>query len=207
MNFAAKTVFAALAVAAIALAGVAEGAQPMTSEIFKGSIYDPGYLKPTDSVPTLKVGDRAPDFTLPSVAGGKVSLSDYRGKKNVVISFVPAAWTPVCSSQWPGYNAFKEVFDQHNAILLGISVDNRPTLFAWTHEMDMATGRVWFPVLSDFWPHGQVARLYGIFRDKEGFSERVNIILDERGEAVFVKIYEISQLPDIKEIIGVLKKL
>jgi peroxiredoxin len=206
MNFAAKTVFAALAVAAIALAGVAEGAQPMTSEIFEGSIYDPGYLKPTDSVPTLKVGDRAPDFTLPAVAGGKVSLSDYRGKKNVVISFVPAAWTPVCSSQWPGYNAFKEVFDQHNAILLGISVDNRPTLFAWTHEMDMATGKVWFPVLSDFWPHGRTAAQYGVLRT-DGTSERALFVIDRQGIIRYIDVHDINTRPDFGDLVQALDRL
>ena len=74
------------------------------SDVFKNNIYNPGLLKPTDSVLKVKVGDIAPDFSLPSVSGGRISLSQYRGKKNVVLSFVPAAWTPVCSDQWPGYN-------------------------------------------------------------------------------------------------------
>ena len=80
------------------------------SDAFKGNIYQVGTLKPIDSVPKLKVGDRAPNFTLPSVSGENISLSQYRGKKNVVISFVPAAWTPVCSDQWPGYNIVKDIF-------------------------------------------------------------------------------------------------
>jgi len=62
-------------------------------------------------------------------------------------------------------------------------------------------------VLSDFWPHGQVAQLYGIFREETGFSERANIIVDEKGKIVFVKVYEISRLTDIQEIIGVIKGL
>jgi alkyl hydroperoxide reductase subunit AhpC len=206
MNLTSKTVFAALALAAVVLGGVAVAAEPMTSEIFKGSIYDPGHLKPTDSVPTLKVGDRAPDFTLPSVGGGKVSLSDYRGKKNVVISFVPAAWTPVCSSQWPGYNAFREIFDQHNAILLGITVDNVPTLFAWTHEMDTATGRVWFPVLSDFWPHGRTAAEYGVLRG-DGTSERALFVIDRKGIIRFIDVHDINVRPDFGDLVRELDKL
>ena len=71
------------------------------SDAFKDNIYNPGKLKATDSVLKVRVGDRAPDFTLPAVSGGEISLDRYRGKKNVVISFVPAAWTPVCSDQWP----------------------------------------------------------------------------------------------------------
>ena len=62
-------------------------------------------------------------------------------------------------------------------------------------------------MLADFWPHGQVAKLYGIFREKEGFSERANIIVDEAGKVIFFKVYEIGQLPDIQEIISFLKQL
>jgi len=75
-----------------------------------------------------------------------ISLKDYYGKKNIVISFVPAAWTPVCSDQWPGYNIVKDIFDNYDSILLGITVDNIPTLYSWTNQM----GKLWFEVLSDF---------------------------------------------------------
>ncbi|MEM5786589.1 MAG: redoxin domain-containing protein, partial [Syntrophobacteraceae bacterium] len=92
-------------------------AVPAASEISRAKIYNPGELKAVDSQPKLKVGDRAPEFTLPSVAGDPVSLSSYAGKKNVVISFVPAAWTPVCSDQWPGYNIVRDMFDEHEATL------------------------------------------------------------------------------------------
>ncbi len=74
------------------------------SDVYKENIYQVGRLKPIDSVLRVKKGQVAPDFTLPSISGEKVSLKQYRGKKNVVLSFVPAAWTPVCSDQWPGYN-------------------------------------------------------------------------------------------------------
>src|SRR5512135_392111 len=116
------------------------------SDAYKGNIYQVGTLKPVDSVLKLKVGQPAPNFILPSVSGEKISLNQFRGKQNVVLSFVPAAWTPVCSDQWPGYNLIKDLFMQHDAILLGITVDNIPTLFAWTSQM----GQLWFPVLSDF---------------------------------------------------------
>ncbi len=70
----------------------------------KSKIYNLGTLKPVDSELKVRSGDLAPDFTLPSISGQRVTLSQFRGKNNVVISFVPAAWTPVCSEQWPGYN-------------------------------------------------------------------------------------------------------
>ena len=146
------------------------------SAAFKDNIYNPGQLKPIDSELKVKIGDPAPDFTLPSVSGGKVTLSQYRGQKNVVISFVPAAWTPVCSDQWPGYNIAKELFDMNDAVLLGITVDNIPTLYAWTKQM----GKLWFPVLSDFWPHGEVAARYGVLRS-DGVSERALVYVDKKG--------------------------
>src|SRR4030042_4841250 len=78
------------------------------SDVFKDTVYNPGPLKPVDSTLKVKVGDKAPDFTLRSLSGQAVSLSFFKGKKNVVISFVPAAWTRVCSDQWPGYTIARE---------------------------------------------------------------------------------------------------
>ena len=147
------------------------------SEAFMKNIYKVGELKPIDSILKVKVGDRAPQFTLPAISGEKISLKQYMGKKNVVLSFVPAAWTPVCSDQWPGYNIVKDIFDQNEAILIGITVDNIPTLFAWTNQM----GKLWFPVLSDFWPHGAVAKKkYGVLRSN-GITERALFIIDQKG--------------------------
>jgi len=173
---------------------------------FKESIYPVGKLKPRDSVPKLKVGDEAPDFTLPAVRGGEVSLSEYRGKKNVVISFVPAAWTPVCSDQWPGYNIAKEIFDQYNAILLGITVDNIPTLYSWTNQMCMGGGSLWFPVLSDFWPHGAVAFKYGVLRS-DGVSERALFVIDEKGIVRYIDVHDINTRPRLEALVGELEKL
>jgi len=87
-------------------------------------------LKPIDRESILKKGDAAPDFTLPSVNGDSVTLSQYLHKQNVVLSFIPAAWTPVCSNQWPVYDMAKDIFVKNNAVVLGISVDNIPTLYA-----------------------------------------------------------------------------
>ncbi|HDM76149.1 MAG TPA: peroxiredoxin [Deltaproteobacteria bacterium] len=166
------------------------------------SLYNPGKLKATDSVPTLKVGDKAPDFTLPSVGGEKISLKQFLGKKNVVLSFVPAAWTPVCSGQWPGYNIAKEIFEKYDAVLLGISVDNIPTLYAWTKQM----GKLWFPVLSDFWPHGEVSRKYGVLRS-DGMAERALFIIDKKGIIRYVDIHDINERPRLETLVNQLAKL
>ena len=172
------------------------------SEAFKGKIYNPGQLKPVDSTLKVKVGQPAPDFTLPSVSGEKVSLSQYRGKKHVVISFVPAAWTPVCSDQWPGYNIVKQLFDENDAVLLGITVDNIPTLFAWTNQM----GDLWFPVLSDFWPHGAVADKYGLLRS-DGVSERALIFIDKNGIIQDIQVSDINVRPDLAQCATTLEKM
>lgn len=172
------------------------------SEAFTDNIYNPGILKPVDSVLKVKTGDLAPDFTLPSLSGEKVSLKQFKGKNNVVISFVPAAWTPVCSDQWPGYNIVKEIFDNNDAILLGITVDNIPTLFAWTNQM----GRLWFPVLSDFWPHGKVADMFGVLRS-DGVSERALFIIDKEGIIRYIHIADINKRPDLELLVTELEKM
>jgi peroxiredoxin len=172
------------------------------SSAFKENIYNPGQLKPIDSTLQVKVGDIAPDFTLPSVSGEKVTLSQYKGKKHVVISFVPAAWTPVCSDQWPGYNIVKEMFDDNDAVLLGITVDNIPTLYAWTKQM----GKLWFPVLSDFWPHGAVAQKYGVLRSS-GVTERALFYIDKKGIIRDIQVSDINIRPDLAYCATTLDKM
>lgn len=172
------------------------------SETLRDNIYNPGKLKPIDSVLKVKVGDMAPEFVLPSVSGEKIALSQFYGKKNVVISFVPAAWTPVCSEQWPGYNIVQNIFDENDAVLLGITVDNIPTLHAWTNQM----GKVWFHVLSDFWPHGTVAKTYGVLRS-DGVSERALFIIDKDGIIRFIMVSDINKSPDLEACATELKKL
>jgi peroxiredoxin len=172
------------------------------SQVSKKDIYDLGRLKPIDSVLQVKVGEPAPDFVLPSVSGKKISLSQFFGEKNVVISFVPAAFTPVCSQQFPGYSIVKNVFDETDTVLLGITVDNIPTLHAWTRQM----GTVWFHVLSDFWPHGAVAKKYGVFRS-DGYTERAIFIIDKEGIIRFVQVSDINKKPDPKVCALELKKL
>jgi peroxiredoxin (alkyl hydroperoxide reductase subunit C) len=172
------------------------------SDAYKNNIYNPGILKSKNSVLKVKIGKPAPDFTLKAVSGEMISLKQYRGKKNVVISFVPAAWTPVCSDQWPGYNIAQDIFDEYDAILLGITVDNIPTLFSWTNQM----GNLWFPVLSDFWPHGKVAASYGVLR-ADGVSERALFVIDKKGIIRYIDVHDINKRPPLEDIVKELEKL
>lgn len=172
------------------------------SDAFKNNVYNPGEMKPVDSMLKVKVGNRAPDFTLPAVSGKNVSLRDFHGKKNVVISFVPAAWTPVCSDQWPGYNIIQDVFADNDAVLLGITVDNIPTLFSWTNQM----GKLWFDVLSDFWPHGAAAAKFGVLRS-DGVAERALFVIDKKGIVRYIDVHNINQRPLLEDLVRELEKL
>jgi len=172
------------------------------SGAFGNKILDPGPLKPVDSVLKVKTGDKAPDFNLVSVTGREVRLSSYKGRKNVMLTFIPAAWTPVCSNQWPGYNIAEPFFHQYNTVLIGISTDPLPTLFAWTREM----GGLWFDVVSDFWPHGAVSDTYGVLRSN-GTAERAIILIDEQGVIRFIHVGDINLRPDLGMLVREMQKL
>lgn len=191
----------ALIALAILLLPVGAGAAA-PAKSFTSLIYDPGKLKPIDSTLKIGPGDKAPDFTLRSITGSTVTLGSYRNKQNVVISFVPAAWTPVCSGQWPGYNIARSYFTKHDAVLLGITVDNIPTLHAWTRQM----GELWFDVLSDFWPHGAVADSYGVLRS-DGTAERALVFIDREGLISSVQVSDINIRPSLETLVAGLEKL
>ena len=168
------------------------GAALAQSTAYKEKIFDPGPLKSIDSRVKVTAGQIAPDFTLPAIDGRTIRLSDYRGEKNVVLSFVPAAWTPVCSDQWPGYHLARGLFEDHDAVVLGISTDNTPSQFAWVRQM----GGLWFPVLSDFWPHGAVADQYGLLRG-DGMTERALVFIDKKGIITYVHVNDINTRPKL----------
>jgi len=173
-----------------------------SSSVYGEKIYNPGQLSPIDSSIAVSLKEKAPDFTLQALSGKTVTLSQYKGKKNVLVSFIPAAWTPVCSGQWPGYNIARPLFEAHDTILLGISVDNIPTLFAWTSEM----GNLWFDVLADFWPHGKTAKTYGVLRS-DGTAERALILVDKQGIIRFIHVSDINIRPDLGMIMEALQNL
>jgi len=149
----------------------------------------------------LEKGQIAPDFVLKDQDGKEFKLSNQKGKR-VLLSFHPLAWTGICAKQMQSLETNKDKFESLNTMPVGLSVDSVPSKKAWAEHLGIKSVRL----LSDFWPHGSVAKLYGIFREKEGFSERANIIIDENGKIAFYKIYELSQLPDIEEIITVIKQ-
>ena len=153
----------------------------------------------------LKAGDRAPEFALKSHRGGVVRLSDFRGRKNVVLAFHPLAFTPVCASQMRGYETSAARLDELDTVVLGISVDAQPAKAAWAQSL----GGVSFDLLSDFFPQGEVAQKYGVFRGKDGISERAVFVVDKHGQIAWSKVYEIPQQPEIAElweVLGILNR-
>ena len=143
----------------------------------------------------IQKGDRAKHFILKDNKDKEIQLSDFKGKK-VLLSFHPLAWTSVCAEQMKALEANKGRFDRLNTIALGLSIDTIPSKNTWAKKLGIKNTRL----LCDFWPHGKIAKAYGIFREANGFSERANIILDENHHIIFVKVYPIAQLPDIEEI-------
>lgn len=147
-----------------------------------------------------EVGKQAKDFALKDQNGKEFKLSSFKGKK-VLLSFHPLAWTEVCAKQMKSLEDNKDALDSLNTVAFGLSVDTVPSKKAWAESLGIKNT----PLLSDFWPHGEVAKAYGIFRERYGSSERANIILDEDQKIIFFKVYEIGKLPDINEIINFIR--
>lgn len=152
-----------------------------------------------------EVGEMAPDFELPSHESRekRVKLSDFRGKKNVVIAFHPLSFTPVCSVQMPAYEKDLSRFGEHDTQVLSISVDAQPTRAAWAQSI----GGVSYNLLSDFEPKGEVAKKYGVYREENGFSERATFIVDKTGKIVYKQVHQISETPKNEELFTALAKL
>ena len=150
----------------------------------------------------VKAGDRAPDFTIKDQDGNDFTLHSQKGGR-VLLSFHPLAWTPICTKQMQSLEENFQVFKALHTLPVGMSVDPVPSKKAWADNIGVKK----VPLLSDFWPHGEAAKLFDIFRAKNGFSERANIIVDENGKITLFKTYPLSQLPDINEIIEAVRKM
>ena len=147
----------------------------------------------------IKNGRKVKDFKLKGQDGQEFRLADCQGKR-VLLSFHPMAWTSLCAQQMQSLEKSKKALDKLNTLAVGISIDTVPCKSAWARSLKIKNTRL----LSDFWPHGALAKSLGILR-VEGVSERANIILDEAGKVMFVKVYPMRQLPDIGEILTTLK--
>ena len=149
----------------------------------------------------LNVGSIAPDFTLPSHTGKKVTLSAFRGKQRVVLAFHPLAFTPVCAAQMQTYERERPKLDAAGAHVLAVSVDAGPSKKAWADSL----GGISYDLLSDFHPHGKVAADYGVMRN-DGISERAIFVIDKAGKIAWAKQYQIPEQPDFGEVLTALQR-
>lgn len=150
----------------------------------------------------IAVGSPAPDFALPNQSRETVRLSDFRGRKNVVLAFHPLAFTPVCSVQVQTYEREQPAFGALDTEVLALSTDAGPSKKAWADSL----GGVSYHLLSDFHPQGQVAGDYGVMRD-DGLSERAIIVIDKQGIVRWAKQYAMPEQPPLEELFEVLRGL
>lgn len=141
-------------------------------------------------------GQKIPDFKLNDHNEEEISLETFKGK-NILLSFHPLAWTSVCRNQMQALEDNYQEFEKNDTVPVGISVDPVPSKRAWAENIGLENLRL----ASDFWPHGDFASKLGIFIEEKGISGRVNILINDQGEVLWSKEYDIPQLPDIDEVL------
>lgn len=149
----------------------------------------------------LTAGTQAPSFTLFSTPDQMVSLSDFKGHP-VVLAFFPADWSPVCSDELSLFNEVLPEFQKYNAELLGISVDG-----IWCHLAFAQARKLRFSLLSDFQPRGAVAKSYGVYREKEGTSDRALFVIDPQGTIGWSYLSPVGVNPGAEGILRALETI
>jgi mycoredoxin-dependent peroxiredoxin len=150
----------------------------------------------------ISVGQPAPDFTLKDQTQKEVKLSDFRGKRNVVLVFYPLDWSPTCTNEHVCLVNEMKKFESLNAQVMGVSVDSVWSHKAWAEKMGIS-----YPLLADFQPRGTVAEKYGVYMADRGISGRAIAIVDKQGKIAWFKQYDIPQVPDVEEVARALAQL
>ncbi|MER6568508.1 peroxiredoxin [Streptomyces sp. NPDC001093] len=140
----------------------------------------------------IQVGDKAPDFELKDNHGRSVKLSDFRGEKNVVLLFYPFAFTGVCTGELCELRDNLPKFADRDTQLLAVSNDSMHTLRVFAEQEGLE-----YPLLSDFWPHGNVSRAYGVFDEDKGCAVRGTFVIDKEG---VVRWTVVNGLPDARDL-------
>jgi len=149
----------------------------------------------------VKPGDPAKNFSLKDQNDKTFGLYEQEGKYTL-LSFHPLAWTDFCAAQMKSLEDNRQVLESLGCMAVGISVDSKPCKRAWAECLSITHTRL----LCDFWPQGSVAQKYGLFREENGFSERANVIVDKNQMVVFVKVYPVHSVPDIREVVGFIEQ-
>ncbi|HTO89844.1 MAG TPA: redoxin domain-containing protein [Candidatus Sulfotelmatobacter sp.] len=154
--------------------------------------------------PGPTVGQRAPEFKLKGPGGQPVSLSDFRGRRHVVLAFFPLAFTPVCSHQLPELERSRARLESLGATLLGLSVDSWQTNEVFARQLGIG-----FPLLSDF--KREVSRAYGVLDEERFYSGRAVFLVDRDGQLVYSDVSanpgDMAQIPSVAALIGSLEAL
>ena len=154
----------------------------------------------TDVAAEIKVGDEAPDFTMKDQDQNDVKLSDFRGKKNVVLAFYPLDWSPVCTGENKCLTDDFPNFESANAIVFGVSTDSFFSHKAWADSLDLK-----HKLLADM--SRSVSKSYGLYFEPLNCSKRATVIVGKDGKVGYVKVQEIKTARDDKEILGALKAM
>lgn len=150
----------------------------------------------------IAVGQSAPDFSLKDQYDKDVKLSDFAGKKNVVLVFYPLDWSPVCTNEHACLVNDMKKFATLDAAVLGISVDS-----AWSHKAYAEKMGIKYSLLADFNPRGATADKYGVYLAEKGIAGRAIIIVAKDGKVAWVKNYDIPVVPDVAEIASALQQV
>ena len=154
----------------------------------------------TDVAAEIKVGDEAPDFTMKDQDQNDVKLSDFRGKKNVVLAFYPLDWSPVCTGENKCLTDDFPNFESANAVVFGVSTDSFFSHKAWADSLDLK-----HKLLADM--SRSVSKSYGLYFEPLNCSKRATVIVGKDGKVGYVKVQEIKTARDDKEILGALKAM
>ena len=149
---------------------------------------------------SIAVGQTAPDFTLKNQSQQDVKLSDFAGKKSVVLVFYPLDWSPTCTNEHACFVNDMRSFDQLDAEVLGVSVDS-----TWSHKAYAEKLGIKYSLLADFQPRGAMADTYGVYLADKGITNRAIIIINKDGKVAWTKGYELGQVPDLKEVAAALQ--
>jgi len=150
----------------------------------------------------ISVGTAAPEFSLKDQNQKEVKLSDFKGKKNVVIVFYPLDWSPVCTNEHVCFVNELKSFEKLDAQVLGVSVDS-----TWSHKAFAEKMGIQYPLLADFQPRGAVGNLFGVYLADKGITGRAIAVVDRDGKLAWFKNYDIPTVPDVKEVAEAIAKL
>src|SRR5215510_13107037 len=150
----------------------------------------------------IAVGQTAPDFTLKDQYDKEVKLSDFAGKRNVVLMFYPLDWSPVCTNEHACFVNDMKSFETLDAEVLGVSVDS-----VWSHKAYAEKMGIKYSLLADFQPRGAMAEKYGVYLADKGITGRAIVIVNRDGKIAWIKNYDIPVVPDLKEVAAALQQV